>query len=237
MKLSIIIPVYNEAPMAGELLRRVMAAPLPPGVAREVIVVDDGSDEATRAVLAALRPQLGFSLFRLVPNQGKGAALREGIARCTGEIVLFQDCDLEYDPQDYLALIAPIVAGESDAVYGSRFARAAHPEITPVFRAANRLLTSFSNLCSGLQVTDMETGYKAFRAPILRRITLTEPRFGVEPEITAKLARLVRREGLRLAEVPVRYTARGYRDGKKIKARDGLRAVWCILKFNLFGAR
>lgn len=233
MKLSIIIPLYNEAPTVREVMERVTRAPLPPGLAREIIVVDDGSNDATKTILGVLQKEFEFRLMHLTPNQGKGQALRQGIAACTGDIVVFQDCDLEYDPDDYGALVTPILDGRADVVYGSRFLAPERNAISPLFRTANKVLTALSNLSSGLRLTDMETGYKAFKGDLLRGIDLRENRFGIEPEITAKVARLVRTSGSRVTEVPVRYRARSYAQGKKIGFIDGVRSLWCIAKYNL----
>lgn len=234
MKLSIIIPVYNEGALVAEVMRQVALAPLPANLTCEIIVVDDGSNPSTQTALAGLRSDFQFTLVRLASNQGKGKALREGIAKSSGDVILFQDCDLEYDPRDYVALLEPIVAGRADIVYGSRFAdHSRKPAITPLFLVANKALTAISNVCSGLQLTDMETGYKAFRAALLQGSNLRENGFGIEPEITAKLAKLVKRRGARIVEVPIAYRARSYEEGKKVKFRDGFRALWCIVKYNV----
>lgn len=234
VKVSVVIPVYNEAATVREVVLRVAGAPLGAGVAsREIVVVDDCSTDGTRRALEALAGTEGLALIRLDRNRGKGAALREGFARATGDVVVVQDADLEYDPADLAAVLGPIVAGEADVVYGSRFAdrsRAApRGRGNRAHRLANRLLTALSNLTTGLRLTDMETCYKAARRDVLSRITIEEDRFGVEPELTAKFAAL----GCRVREVAIGYAGRTYAEGKKIGWKDGVRAVWCIIKYGV----
>jgi len=232
MKLSIVIPVYNEAPTLQALVERVLAADTL-GLAREVVLVDDGSADGSGGVARDLaRAHATIRVLAHHRNRGKGAALRTGLAAATGDLVLIQDADLEYDPADYPALLAPLVAGQADVIYGSRF----HPEARPVTphpgqRLANRVLTALSNACTGLRLTDMETGYKVLRRDLVDRLRLREDRFGVEPELTAKLARL--RPRPRVVEVPIRFEGRGRQAGKKIGWRDGLRAIYCIARYNL----
>jgi glycosyltransferase involved in cell wall biosynthesis len=227
--LSVIVPVFNERVTSRRLLERVCAVPLP----KEVIIVDDGSTDGTPQVLqafAAAHADDAQNQVRLVfheRNAGKGAALRTGIAHATAPITLFQDADLEYNPDEYPRLIEPICRGEADVVFGSRFLGG--PRRVLFFRhtLGNRLLTFLSNLCTDLNLTDMETCYKVFSTPILRRLHLVSNRFGIEPEITAKVARL----GCRIYEVPISYHGREYWEGKKIGWRDGFAAVWTILKY------
>lgn len=236
MKLSIVIPVYNEKATIGELLRRVLAVDLP-GLSREVLLIDDGSADGTRELLGDIATLAGdlaataeIRVFHQERNQGKGAALRRGFAAATGDIVLVQDADLEYDPADYPKLLAPILAGKADVVFGSRFAGGEPHRVLYFWHSvANKALTLFSNMLSNLNLTDMECCYKVFRRDVLQRITLCEDRFGIEPELTAKVARL----GCRIFEVGVSYAGRTYAEGKKIGWRDGVRALWCIVRYNL----
>jgi glycosyltransferase involved in cell wall biosynthesis len=231
-RLSIVIPVYNERATVAELLRRVAEAPLPAGVEREVVVVDDGSTDGTREVLRALAaapPPIRY--FEQPANQGKGAAIRRGFAEASGEVLLIQDADLEYDPRDYPALLAPILDGEADVVYGSRFSGGPHRVLFFWHYVGNRFLTTLSNMFTDLNLSDMETCYKVFRREILDGMRLASNRFGIEPELTAKVAR----RGARIYEVPISYRGRTYAEGKKIGWRDGLAAIWAILRYNLFG--
>jgi glycosyltransferase involved in cell wall biosynthesis len=230
--LSIVVPVYNEDQTVGELLRAVLDAPLPPGLDREVVVVDDASTDGTPAKLAAFGGDGRVRCLRQAVNRGKGAALRAGFAAARGEIVLVQDADLEYDPRDYPRLLEPILADRADVVYGSRFIGSeAHRVLFFWHMVGNRVITLLSNACTNLNLTDIETCYKVFRADVLARLDLREDRFGFEPEVTAKLARL----GLRIYEVGIRYSGRTYAEGKKIGWRDGLWALWCIVKYGLVG--
>jgi prepilin-type N-terminal cleavage/methylation domain-containing protein/prepilin-type processing-associated H-X9-DG protein len=225
-RLSVVIPVYNERATLPEVIRRVRAAvPL----TKEIIVVDDGSTDGTRELVSELAIQADLRIVYQPENRGKGAALRAGFRIATGNVVLVQDADLEYDPQDYPLLLAPICAGDADVVYGSRFRHANGSAGTLWHRLANRLLTKLSNWCTGLHLTDMETGYKAFRRDVIEKIApdLEQDRFGFEPEITARLAGA----GCRIREVAVHYAARTYREGKKIGWRDGLAALCCILRY------
>ena len=236
MKLSVVIPVYNEERTITQVIARVLAAQAGEGVSeREVIVIDDGSRDGTAARLEPIAATGAIELLQHEHNRGKGAALRTGFARATGDIVLVQDGDLEYDPSDYAALLAPIVRGDAEVVYGTRFPRGTRrPSTGFVHGLGNKFLTVMSNLVTGLRLTDMETGYKAFTREVIRAIEIREERFGVEPELTAKVARM-RSRGVRVVEVPISYSRRGYAEGKKIGPRDAVRAVWCIVRYRWGG--
>jgi len=227
MKLSIVIPVYNERQTIGELLRRVRAVRL--SLKKEIIIVDDCSRDGTREWLRRYRhPQV--RIFFHEANQGKGAALRTGFARAKGDIVLVQDADLEYDPKEYPCLLQPILDGRADVVYGSRFQGGAHRVLFFWHYVGNKILTTFCNMMSNLNLTDMETCYKVFKKSVLDKITLKSRRFGFEPEVTIKLARL----RCRIYEVPISYSGRDYSEGKKIGWKDGVAAVLHILRYSLF---
>ena len=228
MQLSVVIPCYNEAATIRDLVAAVEAA-APAG--KEIIVVDDCSTDGTRELLRSeIEGTRAVVVYHDV-NRGKGAALRTGFARATGDIVIIQDADLEYDPNEYGLVIGPIVEGKADAVYGSRFmGHRPHRVLYFWHRVGNGLLTLLSNMFTNLNLTDMETCYKAFRREVIQSIHLEEDRFGFEPEVTAKLAR----GGFRIYEVGIAYYGRTYAEGKKIGWRDGVRAIVCILKYNLF---
>ncbi len=229
MGLSIVIPVYNEAPTIETIVERVLAAPI--GMDREVIIVDDGSTDGTLDKLARLESGGRVRVVRHGRNRGKGAALRSGFRLASQDLIVVQDADLEYDPRDYRRLLQPLLDGNADVVFGSRFAGGSSHRVLCFWGSVgNRLLTLLSNLLTDLNLTDMETCYKAFRREVIGQIRIEEDRFGVEPELTAKFARL---PGIRIYEVGISYAARTYADGKKIGWRDGLHAVWCILKYNL----
>ena len=235
MKLSVTIPVYNEQSTILDILKRVCEAALPDGVEREIVVVDDCSTDGTRDILKGLELP-GVRVVFHDRNQGKGAALKTGFNHCTGDMVLVQDADLEYDPAEYFKLIAPILAGKADVVYGSRFAGGeAHRVLYFWHYVANRVLTTLSNAFSDLNLTDMETCYKVFRKEVVEALDIEERRFGVEPEVTAKLAALARERGLSIYEVGISYHGRTYEQGKKIGLKDALRALWCILLYNTSG--
>ncbi len=224
--LSVVIPVYNERDTVEEVIRVVRATPF----RKEIVVVDDGSGDGTRDVLARLAlPEVKVVFHD--HNQGKGAALQTGFRAASGDVILIQDADLEYDPADYPMLLQPILAGRADVVYGSRFGgHGAHRVLYFWHYVGNRFLTLLSNIFTDLNLTDMETCYKVFTREALEGITIEEKRFGFEPEITAKLAR----KQLRIYEVPISYYGRTYAEGKKIGWRDGVSALRCILKYNLW---
>lgn len=235
MKLSIVIPVYNEAGTIHTLIEMVVHAAVPEGISRQIICIDDCSTDGTGPKLdelPSLFPGVEFIIHHKPQNQGKGAALRDGFARATGELVLVQDADLEYDPDDYEKLLEPILQGKADVVYGSRFIGEPHRVLYFWHSVANKGLTGLSNMFTNLNLTDMEVCYKVFRKSVLDRITLRCNRFGFEPEITAKIARL--RPHLRIYEVGVAYHGRSYEEGKKITWKDGIKAVAAIIWFRFF---
>jgi glycosyltransferase involved in cell wall biosynthesis len=229
MKISVIIPAYNEArTIAGAVAEVARIAAFPD---KEIIVVDDGSTDGTAAALVGLAAP-AVTLVTLPRNRGKGAAIRAGLERAHGEIVVIQDADLEYSPADYPLLLEPIVTGKADVVFGSRFVGGGQHRVHLFWHyLANQCLTTLSNMVTNLNLTDMEVGLKAFRTDVLRRMQLREDRFGFEPEVTAKAARLT----CRIYEVPVSYFGRSYSEGKKIRWKDGLAALWCIVRYGLFG--
>ena len=234
MKLSVVIPVYNERVFFPQLLEQVRAVP----IAKEIIVVDDCSTDGTREFVAGLPaaggwPGDGLNELRVAlheRNQGKGAAIRTALGLVAGDIVIVQDADLEYDPREYPALIGPILEGRADVVYGSRFLGGPHRVHLYWHFVGNRLLTLVSNMFTNLNLTDMETCYKVFRAELAPRITLESERFGFDPEITARLARMK----CRFYEVPISYYGRDYAEGKKITWKDGFVVLWAILKYNIW---
>ena len=225
--LSVVMPVYNEARTIVAVIERVLNAPV--DLAKEIIVVDDASTDGTRQLLQNMSSGEIRLLFHDV-NRGKGAAIRTGVAHATGDIVLVQDADLEYDPRDYPLLLEPILEGHADVVFGNRFHGGPHRVLYFWHYAANRFLTLLTNLLTGLNVTDMEVGYKVFRRDVLRRLTLTSDRFGFEPEVTVKIAKL----GCRVYEVPIRYYGRTYQEGKKITWRDGVAALLHLVRYRFF---
>jgi glycosyltransferase involved in cell wall biosynthesis len=225
MLLSIIIPAYNEIEFIEEILRKVKETPYD----KEIIIVDDCSSDGTREFLKKLNENGLVTLFQDT-NQGKGAALKRGMAAATGDIVLVQDADLEYDPREYPVLLQPILEGKADVVYGSRFLGGPHRVLYFWHYVGNSVITLLSNMFTNLNLTDMETCYKVFRKEVIKGITIESKRFGVEPEITAKVAR----GKWRIFEVPISYYGRTYEEGKKITWRDGIKALFTIIKFNVF---
>lgn len=227
MKLSVIIPCFNEKDTIREVVARVNAEPTD----KEVIIVDDGSTDGSREIiLGELKPLVDRVIFHDV-NMGKGAAVSTGIAAATGDYIVIQDADLEYDPKEYPKLLKPLIEGRADAVYGSRFLTTEERRVLYYWHSiGNKFLTLVSNMFTNINLTDMETCYKVFRADAIKGIKLEEKRFGIEPEITAKIAA----KGLRIYEVGISYSGRTYKEGKKIGWKDGLSALWCIIKYNLF---
>ncbi len=226
MKLSIVIPVYNEKDTILEVLDRVRQVDLP----KEMIVVDDCSTDGTRELLQSLPAESDLQVILQPENKGKGAALQRGFSAVSGDIVVIQDADLEYDPAEYPMLIEPILANKADVVYGSRFLGGPHRVLFFWHSLGNRILTTLSNMLTDLNLTDMETCYKVFRAKILKEITLRENRFGFEPEFTAKVGK----RRYRIFEVPISYSGRDYSEGKKIGWKDGVAALYFILKYRFF---
>ena len=228
MKLSVVIPCYNELGTISQVVREIKASPVKNC---EIIIVDDCSTDGTRNFL---REKIEAEVDQVIyhkKNLGKGAALRTGFARATGDIIIVQDADLEYDPQEYPIMIKPILDDKADVVFGSRFQSGrAHRVVYYWHRVGNGFLTMLSNMLTNINLTDMETCYKAFRREVIQSIKIQENRFGFEPEITAKVAKM----GCRIYEVGISYYGRTYKEGKKIGWKDGFRAIWCILKYNLF---
>lgn len=227
MKLTVVIPVFNEAKTIAEIIDRVQAVP----VDKEIVIVDDFSTDGTDAELQRLAAKFdNVRTFRHERNYGKGRALRTGFQHAQGDYVIIQDADLEYDPEDYSQLLKPLDAGKADAVFGSRFLSTQERRVLYFWHSVgNQFLTLLSNMMTDLNLTDMETCYKVFRRDLIQSIPLEEDRFGFEPEITAKLAKA----GARIYEVGISYHGRTYAEGKKIGAKDGFRALWCIVKFKL----
>jgi len=225
MLLSIIIPAYNEANFIGDVIRRVQETPYE----KEIIIVDDGSVDGTRDILKGLAdPNITVVLQEV--NQGKGAALRAGFAHAKGDIIIIQDADLEYDPRDYPKLLEPILEGKADVVYGSRFLGGPHRVLYFWHYVGNMGVTLLSNMFTNLNLTDMETGYKVFKREVLKDIKIESNRFGFEPEITAKIAK----GHFKVFEIPISYYGRSYEEGKKITWKDGIKAFFTIVKYNLF---
>jgi glycosyltransferase involved in cell wall biosynthesis len=225
LKLSIVIPVFNEQATIRQVLDRVLALP----IATEIIVVDDASTDGTRQILAEYEAKRNVCVIFKPCNEGKGAALRTGFRRVTGDVVVVQDADLEYDPADILNVVRPIAAGQADVVYGSRFLNQPEGGRLSIHRLGNACLTMLSNWFTGLDITDMETCYKAFRREVLASFEIRQPRFGFEPEVTARIAR----RKYRLSEVPIRYAPRSYAQGKKIGVKDLFNALFCIIRYGI----
>lgn len=228
MKLSIVMPAYNEKRTIEEIVSRVLAVDLP-GLTREIIIVDDASSDGTADILKTMDGRDGIRVFTQSPNQGKGAAVARGFREATGDILLIQDADLEYDPAEYPNLLGPILRGDADVVYGSRFQGSPHGQRVLYFwhSVGNKMLTLLSNAVTDLNLTDMETCYKAFTRDVASRLDLRSKRFGVEPEMTCKIARL----RVRIYEVPISYHGRTYAEGKKIGLKDAVQAAWTILRY------
>jgi glycosyltransferase involved in cell wall biosynthesis len=226
-EISVVIPCYNEVSTIEAILDAVRASEIRD---KEILIVDDASTDGTREKLLSLPAEAGLRVMFHERNRGKGAALATGFRAATGDVVIVQDADLEYDPKEYPKLLAPIRAGKADVVYGSRFAGGESHRVLYFWHyAANKLLTLVSNMFTNLNLTDMETCYKAFRRDVIQKIDFREERFGFEPEVTAKVARM----GCRIYEVGISYSGRTYAEGKKIGWRDGLWALWCIVRYNL----
>lgn len=227
MKLSVVIPVYNEKNTIEEIISRVQAVDV--GIKKEIILVDDCSNDGTREILEKLT-QDNIKVYFHSKNQGKGASLQTGFSNVEGDIILIQDADLEYDPREYSKLLEPILDGRADAVYGSRFLGGPHRVLFFWHYVGNKILTTLSNITSNLNLTDMETCYKVFKREILDKITLKSKRFGIEPEITIKLAKMK----CRIYEVPISYSGRDYSEGKKIGWKNGVSAIFHIFKYKFF---
>lgn len=235
MLLSIVIPAYNEAKTIHLILDRIKAVELPNQISKEIIIVNDCSRDATEQAILnyqAQHPALNIQYRKHEVNKGKGAALHTGIREASGDFIIIQDADLEYDPEEYNILLKPILNGSADIVYGSRFIGGKPHRILFYWHSiGNKFLTNLSNMFSNLNLTDMETCYKLFKSELIKNIELKEQRFGFEPEVTAKIARI---KGLRIYEVGISYYGRTYEEGKKIGWKDGFRAIYCILKYGLF---
>ena len=235
-RLSIIVPCFNEESGIRSILQRINAAPC--ALEKQIVIVDDGSSDNSAREAEAYRaenPQFDIQLLRHEKNKGKGASIRTAIPHCTGELIVIQDADLEYAPEEYGKLLQPVLEGRADVVYGSRFrGHEAHRALFFWHSVGNKWLTFLSNLFTGLNLTDMETCYKLFRADMLKQLRLRENRFGFEPEVTARISKV---KGIRVYEVGISYFGRTYAEGKKITWRDGFRALYCIIRYNLFARK
>lgn len=235
LTLSVIIPAYNEALTIHLILNKIKAVVLDEGLDKEIIIVDDCSKDGTTEAIQKYmneNPAMNLQYFRHEVNKGKGAALHTGIRQATGDFIIIQDADLEYDPREYNILLRPLLDGHADVVYGSRFMGGKPHRILFFWHSiGNKFLTFLSNALTNLNLTDMETCYKIFRRPLLQSLRLKEQRFGFEPEVTARMSRV---PGVRVYEVGISYYGRTYAEGKKINWKDGFRAIYCILKYNLF---
>jgi glycosyltransferase involved in cell wall biosynthesis len=233
--LSIVIPAYNEADFIESVLEKVTASLKKNKLDAEIIVVDDSSTDDTLTIVEnykATHPEVSLQVLASTPNRGKGFVIRKGIEAATADYVLVQDADFEYDPDDYPILLEPVMKGMADVVYGSRFSGGNPHRILFFWHSiGNKFLTTLSNMFTNLNLTDMETGYKLFKREVIQPIRLRENRFGFEPEVTAKIARV---PGIRIYEVGISYYGRTYAEGKKINWKDGIKAIWCILKYNLW---
>ncbi|TMI95836.1 MAG: glycosyltransferase family 2 protein, partial [Bacteroidetes bacterium] len=236
--LSILIPCYNEERMVADVLKMVVDAETIQGIKKEIILIDDGSSDSTPDSIQRFiqeNPAHEIKLVKHEKNRGKGACIRTGLQHATGDVLIIQDADMEYDASEYNKLLGPIVKGHADVVYGSRFRGSeAHRVLFFLHTIGNKILTFWSNIFTGLNLTDMETGFKMFKTDVIRRIRLREDRFGFEPEITAKISRL---KGIRIYEVGISYYGRRYEDGKKIRWVDGMRAMYCVFKYNIFSRK
>ncbi len=237
MKLSVVIPAYNEGPTIHKILDKVVAVQLPAGWEIELVIVNDCSKDQTAEKVRnwiQLHPSTTVLFVEHAVNQGKGAALHTGIATASGDYLIIQDADLEYDPEEYTLMLKPVIMGMADVVYGSRFiGNQPHRILFFWHSIGNKVLTTMSNVFTNLNLTDMETCYKLFRSDLIKQVSLKEKRFGFEPEVTAKIARI---QNVRIYEVGISYYGRTYAEGKKIGWKDGFRAIWCILKYGLFRA-